>query len=243
MSSLKTYLINDNGEMKMKQHQGNDQIILKNTLDDKRVQRRMSAIARNIKEKNFPSTYVPPQVVQSVSFSVKRNNNVIPHPRQYLEKTPTVNLREKIVKLENEFVNVPKQKEYVMKESVPREAVHKVRDAVVMDEKQMKFFNKICKIVGIHGQPHGKTIPFERLDDPYVIKELYAMQEKMREVFPSSKLTALHTNAVKKQHFPGVNMVRQIFKEMGYRLKPITYSEGYLGSKKLIRREYQILKL
>lgn len=241
MSSLKTYLINDNGEMKMKQHQGNDQIVLKNTLDDKRVQRRMSMMARNIKEKNFPSTYVPPQVVQTVSYSVKRNNNSIPHPRQYLEKTPTVNLREKIVKLENEFVNAPKQREYVMKETVPRK--RDLDDNFMMDEKQLKFFNKICKIVGIHGQPHGKTIPFERLDDPYVIKELYAMQEKMREVFPSSKLTALHTNAVKKQHFPGVNMVRQIFKEMGYRLKPITYSEGYLGSKKLIRREYQILKL
>lgn len=111
------------------------------------------------------------------------------------------------------------------------------------EEKQRYFFNKICSIVNVHGQPHGKSIPFDTLNNPHVIQELFSLQEKLREAFPSSKLTALQSTAIKKQSFPGVNIVRQIFKEMGYKLKPINISEGYLGSKKLLRREYIIKKI
>ena len=112
-----------------------------------------------------------------------------------------------------------------------------------IEEKQRYLFNKICSIVNVHGQPHGKSIPFDTLSDPHVIEELYNLQDKLREAFPSSKLTSLHSTAIKKQSFPGVNIVRQIFKEMGYKLKPVNISEGYLGSKKLLRREYIIKKI
>lgn len=119
----------------------------------------------------------------------------------------------------------------------------KIAKAKNIEEKQRHLFNKICSIVNVHGQPHGKSIPFDTLNDPHVIQELFTLQEKLREAFPSSKLTALHSTAIKKQSFPGVNIVRQIFKEMGYKLKPVNISEGYLGSKKLLRREYIIKKL
>lgn len=111
-----------------------------------------------------------------------------------------------------------------------------------IEEKQRYFFNRICNIINVHGQPHGKSIPFDTLNNPHVIGELYNLQDKLREAFPSSRLTSLHSTAIKKQSFPGVNIVRQIFKEMGYKLKPINISEGYLGSKKLLRREYIIKK-
>lgn len=90
---------------------------------------------------------------------------------------------------------------------------------------------------------HMEVVSFDVLNDPHVIKKLFGLQDLLKEVFPSSKLTALHSNAVDKQQFPGVNIVRQIFKEMGFRLKSINISDGYLGTKKLLRREYQILKL
>ena len=111
------------------------------------------------------------------------------------------------------------------------------------DEKQKHLFAKICKIVGVQGHPHGKLIPFDMLNDPQIIRELFNLQDDLKEVFPSSKLTSLHSNAMDKQHFPGVNIVRQIFKEMGYKLKPINISDGYLGTKKLLRTEYQIQRL
>ena len=85
------------------------------------------------------------------------------------------------------------------------------------NELQLDLFSKLCKIINIDsGNPIGHDIPFDKLQDENVIKNLYDIQEKLKDVFPSSKLTALHTNALKKQSFPGVNIVRQIFKEMGY---------------------------
>jgi hypothetical protein len=106
-----------------------------------------------------------------------------------------------------------------------------------------KFFARICEIVGIPDYKNviGSVIPFDKLNDPAVIRELFKIQFDLRVVFPSDTLTALHSGAVKKQTFPGVNIVRQIFKFMGYRLKPVNYYEGYVGSKKLLRREYHVM--
>ena len=111
-------------------------------------------------------------------------------------------------------------------------------------ELQLQLFSKLCKIININSSnPIGIAIPFDKLQDDNVIKKLYDIQDKLKEVFPSSKLTSLHTNAIKKQSFPGVNIVRQIFKEMGYKLRPVNTSEGYIGKKKILRREYHIEKL
>jgi hypothetical protein len=111
-------------------------------------------------------------------------------------------------------------------------------------ELQLQLFSRLCKIININSSnPIGIAIPFDKLQDDNVIKKLYDIQDKLREAFPSSKLTSLHTNAIKKQSFPGVNIVRQIFKEMGYKLRPVNTSEGYIGKKKILRREYFIEKL
>jgi hypothetical protein len=112
------------------------------------------------------------------------------------------------------------------------------------NELQFQLFAKLCKIININSSnPIGIAIPFDKLQDDNVIKKLYDIQDKLKDVFPSSKLTSLHTNAIKKQSFPGVNIVRQIFKEMGYKLRPVNTSEGYIGKKKILRREYHIEKL
>jgi len=112
------------------------------------------------------------------------------------------------------------------------------------NELQLQLFAKLCKIININSSnPIGIAIPFNKLQDDNVIKKLYDIQEKLKDAFPSSKLTALHNNALKKQSFPGVNIVRQIFKEMGYKLRPINTSEGYIGRKKILRRVYHIDKL
>jgi hypothetical protein len=115
---------------------------------------------------------------------------------------------------------------------------------VKVSELQLDLFSKLCKIINIDStNPIGHDIPFDKLQDENVIKNLYDIQEKLKDAFPSSKLTALHTNALKKQSFPGVNIVRQIFKKMGYKLRPINTSDGYIGSKKILRRVYHIEKL
>ncbi len=112
------------------------------------------------------------------------------------------------------------------------------------NELQLQLFAKLCKIININSSnPIGIAIPFDKLQNDNVIRQLYDIQDKLKEAFPSSKLTALHSNAIKKQSFPGVNIVGQIFKEMGYKLRPVNTSEGYIGKKKILRREYHIEKL
>ena len=230
MSSLKTFLINDNGEYKLKQHV-QKRYVKKNTLEDKRNHQKMKMdIQKNVNEL---------EEVKKVSNSVPISVSVpVPVPVQVSVPVQVENMQ----KME--------YKKYIPNEKIDRK-VKKETDIIMKnsgkntkeEEVQKHFLSKICKIVGIHGHPHGKAIQFDILNDSQVIKELFELQEDLKNVFPSSKLTALHHNAVDKQKFPGVNIVRQIFKEMGFKLKPVNISEGYLGKKKLLRREYHVIKL
>jgi len=242
MTSLKTYIINDNGEYKIKEQKVKDKILLKNTLDDRRTKMKMSKMARTAKENN---TVMIPEVV-NVSV-MKKIEPVIPIPSQHLISIPKIQqipqqqpCYEPVQEMPKDInlLTKPKEEKVIHEKKVEHKGLSREED-----ELQKKLLLEICKIIGIQGHPHGKVVSFDVLNDPSVIKKLFGLQDLLKEVFPSSKLTALHSNAVEKQQFPGVNIVRQIFKEMGFRLKSINISDGYLGTKKLLRREYQILKL
>ena len=263
MTSLKTYLISDNGEYKIKEQRVKDKVILKNTLDDRKMKIKMAKLARMAKENNVKM----PEVV-NVEIVKKPEVQVPIHISQLpiqVSQIP-VNYTEKVVKmskiaspqLQQAQVAPPnieglmkdkcvvKEKSVMQDKSVIQEVdkIKKVSGKETKEEElQRELMVKICKIIGINGHPQGKMVSFDTLNDPHVIKELYGLQDLLKEVFPSSKLTALHSNAIDKQQFPGVNIVRQILKEMGYKMKPINISDGYLGTKKLLRREYQILKI
>ena len=185
---IKTYLINNNGGIKIKEHVVRNIQKPKKTLTEKKNIR----IAKKLEE---DSPVPPPHPMQPITFKTKVPKNLS----------------------ETEYNSLNKQNKALIRE---------------------KFFARICEIVGIQD---GSVIQFDKLNDPSVIKELFKMQFDLRVVFPSDTLTALHSGAVKKQTFPGVNIVRQIFKFMGYRLKPINYYDGYVGSKKLLRREYHVI--
>ena len=156
-----------------------------------------------------------------------------PQPQQSIQKNRSIKVPPQIEPLKNTYTSPIT--------SHPAQSGGKKRK---VSELQLELFSKLCKIINIDsGNLTGKTIPFEKLQNDNVIRQLYDIQDKLKDVFPSSKLTALHTNAIKKQSFPGVNIVRQIFKEMGYKLRPINTSEGYIGRKKILRRIYHIDKL
>jgi len=189
---IKTYLINDNGGIKIKEHVVRNIPKPKKTLTEKKNIR----IAKNLEE-SLPTTLLPQP---PIAFKTKVPKNLS----------------------ETEYNSLNKQNKALIRN---------------------KFFARICEIVGISDYKNviGSVIPFDKLNDPAVIRELFKIQFDLRVVFPSDTLTALHSGAVKKQTFPGVNIVRQIFKFMGYRLKPVNYYEGYVGSKKLLRREYHVM--
>jgi len=189
---IKTYLINDNGGIKIKEHVVRNIPKPKKTLTEKKNIR----IAKKLEEAS-PITLLPQP---PIAFKTKVPKNLS----------------------ETEYNSLNKQNKALIRN---------------------KFFARICEIVGIPDYKNviGSVIPFDKLNDPAVIRELFKIQFDLRVVFPSDTLTALHSGAVKKQTFPGVNIVRQIFKFMGYRLKPVNYYEGYVGSKKLLRREYHVM--
>lgn len=194
---IKTYLINDNGGIKIKEH------VIRNIPKPKKTltEKRNIKIAKKIEEVLAqPQVQSQPQPQQPIAFKTKVPKNLS----------------------ETEYNSLNKQNKSLIRN---------------------KFFARICEIVGISDYKNviGSVIPFDKLNDPTVIRELFKMQFDLRVVFPSDTLTALHSCAVKKQTFPGVNIVRQIFKFMGYRLKPVNYYEGYVGSKKLLRREYHVM--
>ena len=194
---IKTYLINDNGGIKIKEHVIRNIPKPKKTLNEKKNIR----IAKKLEEASpAPAPAPAPLLPQQIAFKTKVPKNLS----------------------ETEYNSLNKQNKSLIRE---------------------KFFARICEIVGIPDYKNviGSVIPFDKLNDPIVIRELFKMQFDLRVVFPSDTLTALHMCAVKKQTFPGVNIVRQIFKFMGYRLKPVNYYEGYVGSKKLLRREYHVM--
>lgn len=193
---IKTYLINDNGGIKIKEHVVRNIQKPKKTLTEKKNIR----IAKKLEESSPPPPSTPLVSKLPILFKTKVPKNLS----------------------ETEYNSLNKQNKALIRE---------------------KFFARICEIVGIQDYKNviGSVISFDKLNDPVVIRELFKMQFDLRVVFPSDTLTALHSCAVKKQTFPGVNIVRQIFKFMGYRLKPVNYYEGYVGSKKLLRREYHVM--
>lgn len=193
---IKTYLINDNGGIKIKEHVVRNIPKPKKTLTEKK-----NLKIANINRKNIEETIIPLQLSSpSPLFKTKVPKNLS----------------------ETEYNSLNKKNKSLIRE---------------------KFFARICEIIGIldYRNVIGSIIPFDKLNDPVMIRELFKMQFDLRVVFPSDTLTALHSGAVKKQTFPGVNIVRQIFKFMGYRMKPVNYYEGYVGSKKLLRREYHVV--
>jgi hypothetical protein len=216
---MKTYIVYQNGKLTMKENGEN--------------KKKASNFIKNPKQ----STHLlaPPTPVQSFQNS---HSLVAPStPAQSFQKSRSLVAPPITEPLKKTFIHRPSQPSQ-------RQPTQSGGKKIKVNELQLQLFSKLCKIININsGNPIGIAIPFDKLQNENVIRQLYDIQDKLKDVFPSSKLTSLHTNAIKKQSFPGVNIVRQIFKEMGYKLRPVNTSEGYIGKKKILRREYHIEKL
>ena len=187
-------------------------------------------------------------IMQEKNVNSKKLSKIIP-TKQQPQKIQIKQLPEKSRSLVEPPLTEPLRNTYISSPSILLKSKSQSQSQTggkktKINELQLDLFSKLCKIINIDStKPIGNDIPFEKLQDNCVIQKLFEIQDKLKHAFPSSKLTALHTNAIKKQSFPGVNIVRQIFKEMGYKLRPVNTSEGYIGKKKILRREYFIEKL
>jgi hypothetical protein len=80
------------------------------------------------------------------------------------------------------------------------------------------------------------------LTESLVNQQVLVFREKMKGLFHSSYLTCLHSNSELKQKFPAINMLRQILKCLGYKLKPVLINLGYnkQTGKKITKRTFTI---
>jgi hypothetical protein len=93
-------------------------------------------------------------------------------------------------------------------------------------------FNNLEELIGLQ-------IERDSLLDPDIVHYYNSQQQSIKsDGYRSSKLTSLHENSNVKQSFPAINMLRQLLKCNGYRLKPYVRSIGYddvKGGKKIKR--------
>ena len=103
------------------------------------------------------------------------------------------------------------------------------------------FLNKCNIITNNLTELHGLTIPREIFLD----KELYnSIKEDilgLKQIFTSSSLTGLQSNAQDNQKWPLLNLVRQVLRSCNYNMKPHRVSAGYTkDGKKIYKRMFII---
>jgi len=111
-------------------------------------------------------------------------------------------------------------------------------------EKKFELLLKLLKVINIdiENKELLTNYTFERdiLLKKEVIDKYYNMIKNLKKQYTSDILTCLHMNSVSKQKFPGINMLRQILKCNGFKLKPKVVSMGYVGDIKMVKRFFVI---
>lgn len=119
---------------------------------------------------------------------------------------------------------------------------------IIMNTQQTEhitfFLNKCNIITNNLTELHGLTIPREIFLD----KELYnSIREDilgLKQIFTSSSLTGLQSNAEDNQKWPLLNLVRQVLRSCNYNMKPRRVSAGYTkDGKKIYKRMFIIEKI
>lgn len=104
----------------------------------------------------------------------------------------------------------------------------------------LKILNINYKIENIEGTLIERSILMDNTKYNNV-KEKIPM---LKKIYSSSFLTSLQNNALERQKWPLLNLIRQIFKARNYNMKPIRRSNGYTkAGKKLYKRYFKIEKI
>ena len=111
------------------------------------------------------------------------------------------------------------------------------------EELIFNFLHKCNFVFDKIEQLDGMLIPREMLLSEKKYLDISVNIVELKKLFSSSMLTALQTNAPKKQKWPLLNLVRQILKSNDYKMEPIRKSAGYTkGGKKKYKRFFLIKK-
>lgn len=74
--------------------------------------------------------------------------------------------------------------------------------------------------------------------DEEVDERLMEFRGVLKDVFSSHGMRSLHSDSVEKAKWPGLNLLRQVSRRIGIRLRPMTKSAGYERGtgKKIVKR-------
>ena len=94
--------------------------------------------------------------------------------------------------------------------------------------------------ININSIEEGSYIDRELLTSQSTVKKFYDRAPELRKIYSSDRLTSLHKNALEKQKYPAINLLRQVLKEHDYKLVPHVINKGYDGKTKIVERYFSI---
>ena len=108
----------------------------------------------------------------------------------------------------------------------------------------ISFLNKCNVHFTELNQLNGLLIPREVLLNDTTYNVIKNDIQDLKHIFSSSSMTSLQNNATKTQKWPLLNLVRQVLKNINFKMTPIRKSDGYTkdGTKKY-KRFFQIESL
>lgn len=113
---------------------------------------------------------------------------------------------------------------------------------------QEKKLIELFLMVGIYSESidnlNNILIDRDTLLNEDVYKKTLEYIPYLRKIFSSSYMNSLHDNAMKKQKWPLINLVRQLLKALNYKFVPIRKACGYdKEKKKIFKRLFRIEKI
>ena len=108
-------------------------------------------------------------------------------------------------------------------------------------EKKKELACELLKLLGISCFNEQKYITYSDLQNPLILKKFKMMFPALKTVFKVSKIRALNINSWNKCKHPGVNLLRQILKDIGYKLHLINEYQGNRHGKKTYNTKYIII--
>jgi hypothetical protein len=115
--------------------------------------------------------------------------------------------------------------------------------ATITTEDALMTFACIALNVQPHELQEGAMIPRDMFLDPDKYEKLKPHISILKKIFSSKTMTSMHSGAENTQKWPGLNLVRQVLKRMGYDIRPERRCAGRDESgKKLFERFFVLHK-
>ena len=112
----------------------------------------------------------------------------------------------------------------------------------LLNKYKLDLMHELLKIIGVHDIEkeikEGTLFTNDKFESDHAIHCFQKVLPCARKLYSSDRLTALHTNAFKKQKSPGLNLVRQIMRENGFDVKSTNIYQGITNSQRIYQRNY-----